>query len=175
MSVNEKLRPVLLQQFAEHLEAGMAEIIRIIVKSRHRCVCDQNIKASGAPELALQSADTPLHVLFLILEIAVAVAHGAAESGNAQPAFVYIDIILNADAALRRLDRILFVVIAVDVEQRQIGNCLNEREILCLQVTGRDNQVNVLECARFIIIPEILCLFVRHYENIHVFPTPVFS
>ena len=84
-----------------------------------RCVGDDDVDTAGFHDLELELADPLLHLQFRVLEVVVAVADRAAKAQDAD-AFLFDEIVIDADTAFRRIVQEGIVMIAVDVEQRLV-------------------------------------------------------
>ena len=85
----------------------------------------EDVKAAVDQNLKPQLAYTAAHLLLCILETAGTVTHGTAETENAD-SLVDINGIVNADTALRRGPQIPFVVISMNVQNRDGGHSREE-------------------------------------------------
>ena len=149
---------ILIQQREKGLEAPMGHIV-LIPEAPHRGMGQHNIHPAGQGQLEPQPVNAPAHLLFRILMGPAVIQGAAAQTQNAQPAHSD-QLPVNALAALRRPLGIAAVVVAVYIKQGPVGHGHQEAEILCLQVTGGENQVDAFQPSRRVIIPQKSIFFV---------------
>ena len=149
---------ILIQQREKSLKAPMGHIV-LIPEAPHRGMGQHNVHPAGQGQLQPQPVNAPAHLLFRILMGPAVIQGAAAQTQNAQPAHSD-QLPVNALAALRRPLGIAAVVIAGDIEQGPVGHGHQEAEILRLQVSGGEDQVDALQPPRLVKIPQVLIFFV---------------
>ena len=141
MPVQEIFWFIFLHQKTEYRKSLMRQIHPIIELVR-RSVGDQYIKSLIAPQFPPELAHAAVHLGIRILVISRAVAHGTTKPQNPH-SFVHEYIIFDTDTALRRFYFIFFVVIAMHIQNRDIGQCHQKHQIIRIQITARYNQINI--------------------------------
>ena len=152
MSVQHQLRVVAVQQDRKRCKPTVRQIGQIAV-AVHRRMGHKNIKPAVAVDLAAQAVDPLFHLGFGKLPGTGAVAAAAAQPGDAQPV-VNIDIIINADDALRRAQVIAFIMVAVDIQHRHGGHRCQIFQIMAVQIAAGNDQINARELVRCEIVPQ---------------------
>lgn len=153
MPVDEITGLVAVQQVAEGLKAPVGQVFAIVDIPGRR-MGKENINTAMAKKRERSLFCPALHFLFFVLVLAVVVIHGAAKTQNPD-ALVNVELVVHADAALRRFAFVLCIMVAVDVEYRGAGHGDQEREILGPQVTRGQDEVDVCQLLFLIIIPEV--------------------
>ena len=116
MPVDEITGLVAVQQVAEGLKAPVGQVFPV-VDIAGGSVGQQNVHAAVAHEGQRTFFGAALHFLLLVLIFSVVVIHGAAKTQNPD-ALVNVELVVHADAALRRFAFVLCIMVAVDVEYR---------------------------------------------------------
>ena len=109
--------------FIDQLEEGFKAFVRqicIIAQPEGRRMGQQDVKALCAPKPEKELAYPFPHLAFGVLMRTTIIAHAAAKAKDTN-AFVNIDLVLDADTALRGLFFIFTVVIAVNIENGGVG------------------------------------------------------
>ena len=153
MPVDEITGLVAVQQVAEGLKAPVGQVFAIVDIPGRR-MGKENINTAMAKKRERSLFCPALHFLLLVLVFSVVVIHGAAKAQNPD-ALVNVELVVHADAALRRFAFVLCIMVAVDVEYRGAGHGDQEREILGPQVTRGQDEVDVCQLLFLIIIPEV--------------------
>ena len=108
------------------------------------------------------------HFIFRILVRLIApIAHAAAQADDAH-AVMDIELILDADAALRRLLLIVHIVIAVNIEDGRVRKAGQEGQIGSGQIAAGDDQIDALQAALVKAFPEPGIGFVGQDQYFHV-------
>ena len=102
----------------EALESPVRQVF-FVVQAQGRSVGQKNIKAFVAAELIPELPDAEVHLGFRVLVGAFLIPHGSPQSQNAD-SLVLVDLILDADTAVRGGALVDGVVIAVDVQHRTL-------------------------------------------------------
>lgn len=153
MPVDEITGLVAVQQVAEGLKAPVGQVFPV-VDIAGGSVGQQNVHAAVAHEGQRTFFGAALHFLLLVLIFSVVVIHGAAKTQNPD-ALVNVELVVHADAALRRFAFVLCIMVAVDVEYRGAGHGDQEGKILCTKISRRQDEVDVCQLLFLIIIPEV--------------------
>ena len=104
----------------------------------------QHVEPSVFVELPGQFQDPQLHLVFAVHILAFLIGETAAETEETD-AVVYENLSVNVDAAFRRQFGIMIVMIAVDIQQRNVGACHQEGQVAGIQVAAGDDQVRILQ------------------------------
>ena len=130
VAVDKAAGGVFVHQLVETLEPPVGQVLAV-VQAPGRGVGQQDIEPAAAQQLITHTLHAAGHLLLGILEGAGLVAHTAAQAQNPQAAEI-VDRILNTSAALRGMELIGGVVIAVHIQHRRVGERGNEGQILGL-------------------------------------------
>ena len=147
MPVEKIFRPVLIHQFQESFKSLMGKVSSVVDAVR-RGVGDKNIESPVPEKFRPQSSDTAPHFPFCILPASGFVSHGAAQSQDPH-AFMYIDLIVNADAALRGDPFVFIVMVSMDIKHRYSCKRSKERKIVGIQIPAGNDKIDPLHFAFF--------------------------
>ena len=153
MSMDKIRGRIALHQSKKALEAPVGQIFLVIEMICGR-MGQQNIKSLVALERIPQPPDTGVHLPFCILMRALLIAHGAAESQNAD-SLMDVDPILHADTAVRRRGLIDSIVVAMDIEHRPLKKGSQKGKIERAQISAGEDEINLREFFLAEIIPEL--------------------
>ncbi len=140
MAVEHVFRLVAVHQVIKAAETMVRKVIEVAI-ALGRGMGDQDVEAIVEGDIALHFADAGEHFSLGVHVLAIMVAHGTAKPHDAEPLEV-IYLIIYVDAAERRLGIVLPVVIASDVQKRHISHRDDVLQVVRVQVTARDDQVN---------------------------------
>jgi hypothetical protein len=124
-------------------------------------MCEQDIESAVPKERKPKPPDPPPHLAFCILVVSWFVAHRSAKSKYTH-AFIDINFVFDADTALWRMRLIFVIMVAADIEDGSFGKGDQKGEIIRIEISCRENQVNTIQTSAFIEIPEIFGLFIRN-------------
>lgn len=165
MAMDEIARLILVNQIQQTLKSLMCPVAVVSV-SKGRGVGDNNVYTSGTPQLKAQLPNAPCHLPLAVLMGAAVVKKTAAQTEDAQ-AFDGEQLVLNAIAALRRILFIAPVMISVDVQQRSAAHGNQKAEITGVQIAAGENQVDPIQTAGLVVIPEGRTFFVGKKQDLH--------
>ena len=166
MAVKKKFWLVFLNQGPEHLKALMGEITPV-VELIGGGVSYQDIKAVMAEKLEPEFGHPLSHLFFGVLVGARPVAHGTAKAQNSD-AVIDEYLILDTGTSFWRNFFIFSVVVSVDIEHRDCGQCHKEGEVARIQIAAGDDQVDPVQLALFEEIPQIFRFFVCNCKYLHM-------
>ena len=143
VAVEEVFWLVCFHKRAKGLETPVGKVLHVIDLGG-RSVSYQDVKALMLSQLPEQLSDAPAHLPLRVLVFRSRnVLHGASQAQDAHP-FVYVDVVLDADAALRGALPVSAVVVAPDIEQGNRAEGGEKGQIFRFQVAAGNDQVNVL-------------------------------
>ena len=119
----------------------------------------KNVKSTAVQQWKPQFFDPFFHFFFGILIDTWAVTHGTAQPQNTD-AFVDIDLIFDTDTSVRRCLFVPVIVISPYIQDRRRGKSGEKRQIVRVQISAREDQIDPLEFLFLEVIPEIFGFFV---------------
>ena len=128
----------------------------------------KNIKAAAVKKFEPKSANSFFHFFFSVLMRTQAITHGTAKSQNSN-SIINIYIIVDADTAFRWNPLIFSVVVSVNIDNRSGSKSYQERQIVRVKIAAGNDQINSVQLAFFIKIPEIFGFFVCNNHNTRLF------
>ena len=158
MAMDQILRMVALEKLVEAAEALMRQVLHITVALRRR-MCYHDIEAVPQCDGRPKPIDPLLHLTLRIHIVSFFIPHRAAEAQDTKPAEI-IDAVVDAVTAERRHRIITVVMISMHIKQRCMSRRHQELEVMRIQIAGRQDEVDIPELSRIIIIIELLILFV---------------
>ena len=159
MPMDQVPGPVLVHQIQQTLKPLVGVILPVSIAHDGR-VGQHNVHAPRPPEAPPQPPDPAGHLGLRVLVGPSAVLHTPPQAQNAQALHRH-QAVLHAVAALRRVPVIGLVVIPVDVEQGLAAHGHQEAEVFGVQVPAGEDQVDAVQAARAVVVPQVLALFIR--------------
>lgn len=153
MPVDEITGLVAVQQVAEGLKAPVGQVFPVVDIPGRR-MGKENINTAMAKKRERSLFCPALHFLLLVLVFSVVVIHGAAKAQNPD-ALVNVELVIHADAALRRFAFVLGIMVAVHVQNRSVGHGDQEGKVLRTKISRRQDEIDVCQLLFLVIIPEI--------------------
>ena len=165
MAVYPVLRLVSVNQLDETFKSPVCKVSCITV-SCSGCVRQHNIDASRFSYLSFQFFYTTVHLSLTVLIWSAAINRTASKSENSK-VFINKELIFNAVAPLGRKVFIRAIVISVNIQKRYPRHCHEKRQILCIKVTGRKNEIIIRKHTGLIILPQIGTFLIAKQQQFH--------
>ena len=165
MTMQHQLGMVAIQQLMKDGEAAVGQVVQVAV-AVHRRVGDKDVKPAVAVDLAPQAVDALAHLGLGKLPGTGAVAAGPAQPHNAQPV-VDEQVVIQADGTLGRVVVVVFVMIAVHVQNRHGDHGGKILKIVAVQIATGYNEVYALDLIGSIVIPKRLALLIGNAQQLH--------
>ena len=159
MPMHQILRVVLVHHLQKAGEALMGVVLRVAI-ARHGGVGQDDVHPARLPDAVAQAADAAGHLGLRVLVGPAAVQNAAPQPQDAQAPDVH-QTVLNALAALGRMLLIGLVVVPVDVEQGLARHGHQEGQIFGAQIAAGQDEVDALQAARLVVVPEIEVQFLK--------------
>ncbi len=134
--------------FSVPLMGQVAAVVQLICRGMGH----ENIKTAVEKDLEPQLADAAAHFLFRILKASRTVAHRTAQTEDADP-LVYVDRVVNAGTAFRRGPQIFFIMISMDIEDRDGGHGREEGKVVWMKIPAGDDKIDPLHFLPVVMIP----------------------
>ena len=129
-------------------------------------MCNQYVKSLMPEQFEPQLCGPALHLPLRVLVLPRAVAHGTAQPQDPYP-FMDINLILNADTSLRRNAFIFAVMVPMYIQNRYGRESHQKGKVVRIQISAGYDQVDSIQFALFIKIPQILRLLIRNCQYLH--------